>query len=96
MGKGGKITMNYLFNENLSLKEKGLLTILLNLSETNKPTYEKLKSLSMDGERAIKKAIKGLKEKGYLKIEKIAPKCSINGHFSYNWQAVANKQQQEG
>lgn len=92
MGKGGRITMNYLFDENLSLKEKGLLTTLLSLSETVNPTYEVLKGLSKDGEISIKRAVKGLKQNGYLKIIKNKP---VKG-FSYNWQAVANKQQQEG
>ena len=87
MGERGRRIMFYLFDNNLSLKAKGLLAILLNLPGSETPTQELLMGLAIDGRTAIKSTIKELKTKGYLTITR---KKSAVG-FAYDWKSIENK-----
>ena len=79
--------MFYLFDNNLSLKAKGLLATLLNLPESETPTQELLIDLATDGRVAIKSTIKELKTKGYLTITR--KKSAVR--FAYDWKPSENK-----
>lgn len=59
---------NHLQDKNLSLKAKGLLSIILSMSEGNY-SYKELASLSSDGIASTKTALKELAENNYLESE---------------------------
>lgn len=69
---------NYLKDENLSLKAKGLLTIMLNIPFK---TREDLMLISKDSKDATKSATNELQEMGYLQIKK----GRKNGVFNYEY-----------
>lgn len=58
---------NYLFKDKeLSLKAKGLLSLMLSLPEDWDYTIEGLTKLSKDGRDSVSSALKELEEHGYL------------------------------
>lgn len=78
------IVGNYhLRDSNLSLKAKGLLTILMSYPDNWNCTVEDLTRISSDGESAINSAIKELKDFGYLQIDKIMPDKTKSGRIEY-------------
>ena len=59
---------NYHFKDkNISLKAKGLLSVMLSLPETWDYSVAGLASLSSDGETSVRSAVKELEEHNYLK-----------------------------
>jgi len=76
----------------LSLEAKGLLWQMFSLPDTWNHCINGYRSLCGVGERKIKKIFKELKDRGYLRIEKISPKFSGNGHFSYIYHIYDEKQ----
>jgi hypothetical protein len=73
----------YIYDDKLSLKAKGLLTILLNFPTDFKITQSNIKKITLDGTRSIKSAIEELSIKGYLNVEKLHQ----NGKFEYCYTA---------
>lgn len=67
----------------LSLEAKGLLWQMFSLPDTWNHCINGYRALCGVGERKIKSIFKELKERGYLKIEKISPKDSGTGRFAY-------------
>lgn len=64
----------YLFDNRLSLKEKGVLGILKALSgDTNSPARE-IARLTRDCKETVEKTIRSLEERGYIKRERIRGK----------------------
>lgn len=72
----------HLKEKDMSLKSKGLLTLMLSLPNDWDFSLKGLVSLCCESERAIKTSIQELKEFGYLKIDKIPPKKGSN-KFEY-------------
>jgi len=60
----------HLFNKNLSLKAKGLMSLCLALPDNWKYSVSGLISLSSDGRDSVISAIKSLLNEGFLKIDK--------------------------
>ena len=83
LGKGEKMDKNYIFDNGLGLKAKGLLTILLNLPKDFKITQDNLMTLAKDGRTNIKKTLTELTDKGYLLIEQ----SHSNKGFVYTYTA---------
>ena len=71
------INNEYIFNKNLSLKAKGLLTHLLALPEKWKLYVEEVESWHKDGRRAVYSAFKELSELGYIERKQIRNKGKI-------------------
>lgn len=69
----------HLFDKNLTLKAKGLLSLCLALPNDWEYTIAGLCKLSDDGRDSVRSALKNLKENGYLKIRKFR---EISGQFS--------------
>ena len=63
------INNEFIFNNNLSLKAKGLLCHILALPNDWKLYVEEVEKWHKDGKRAIYSAFKELKENGYLERE---------------------------
>lgn len=80
----------HLRDKELSLKAKGLLSIMLSLPDGWNFSTQGLTTLSSDGETAIRSTLKELEQKGYLKRNKVR----INGKI-VDWEYVVYEQKQE-
>lgn len=69
----------------LSLKAKGLLSVVLSLPEDWEYSIQGLASISRENETSIKSALKELKENGYLIITKRMPNETNSGRIEYEW-----------
>lgn len=73
----------HLRDKNLSLKAKGLLSIVLSLPEDWDYSVNGLCQITGEGETSIKSALKELKLSKYLIVTKIFPKDSKSGRIEY-------------
>lgn len=65
------ISNDFLRDENLSLKAKGLLSYIMSLPDDWKIYFEELTDHSTDGERSTRAAWKELETQGYARTTKI-------------------------
>ena len=72
----------HLKERKMSLKSKGLLTLMLSLPDDWNYSLKGLVSLCSESESAVKSSLQELKEFGYLRIQKLSPKKG-NGKFEY-------------
>lgn len=77
-----KIDNNYLEDKNISLKAKGLLTLMLSLPDNWKFNVKGLCLLCKESKLAVTNALNELKENNYLKIEK---GYDYDGKFIYEY-----------
>lgn len=77
-----KIDNTYLEDKNISLKAKGLLTLMLSLPNVWNFNINGLRLVCKESRLAITNALKELEENRYLIIEKDHPK---DGKFLYNY-----------
>ena len=77
------ISNYHLKEKKMSLKAKGLLTLMLSLPEDWDFSINGLVSICKESESAIKAALKELKVFGYLKIEMIKPNKSKSKKIEY-------------
>lgn len=75
---------NYHFKEkNMSLKAKGLLSLMLSLPKNWDYSINGLVQLSKDNKHSVETALKELKEFGYLKIVKLMANETDTGRIEY-------------
>jgi hypothetical protein len=76
--------MHYLLNKDLSLKSKGLLSLLITLKESDiKISQSSILRFCNDGKCSLQSSINELKKRGYLSIK---PVSSTNGQLKgFNW-----------
>jgi hypothetical protein len=72
-------------DRNLSLKAKGLLSVVLSLPDDWEYSVAGLASMSKEKESAITSALKELKEEGYLVVTKKMPNVTKSGRIEYEW-----------
>ena len=78
------IMSNYHLKEkNMSLKAKGLLSIMLSLPEDWDYSISGLVAISLENETSIKSALAELKQLGYLEVIKLMPNESETGRIDY-------------
>ena len=77
-----------LYKTNLTIYELGLITKLISCAPTFKPTILKLAQTLKCSKEIIKKATKGLKEKGFLTIEN---KFKSGSKWTINQEPIINK-----
>ena len=75
----------HLQRKDMSLKAKGLLSLMLSLPEEWIYSIDGLCSLCMENETAIKSALNELKEHGYLTVKKVMPTTENGGRISYEY-----------
>ena len=75
-------TNNYLFDSNLTMSAKGLLTMLININDDYNITMEELCNLTKNGSDAVKSTINELMNKNYLERIKTRDK---KGYYLYNY-----------
>jgi len=72
--KSSQVTnCDYLENESLSFKAKGILTYLLSKEDGWEFSLEKLRNVSFEGETAVRSGLKELEEAGY--IDRFTVRC---------------------
>ena len=88
------VMSNYhLKDKNLSLKAKGLLSLMLSLPENWDYSINGLVSICLENETAIKSALKELKDNSYLEIIKIKPTKEKNKFdYIYNIYETPNQE----
>ncbi len=78
------VMSNYhLKDKNLSLKAKGLLSVMLSLPEDWNCSISSLVAISKENETAIKNTLNELKETNYLVVTKLNPSQTESGRFEY-------------
>ena len=90
------IMSNYHLKEkNMSLKAKGLLSVMLSLPDNWDYSINGLVAISQENETAIKSALSELKQFGYLEVIKLMPNESETGRIDYIYN-IYEKPKQEG
>lgn len=84
--KDYSVMSNYhLRDKNLSLKAKGLLSVMLSLPEDWNYSVSGLVSICIESETAVENALKELKDNGYVIVEKIMPDKTSSGRIEYEY-----------
>ena len=73
----------HLKDKGLSLKAKGLLSVMLSLPDEWDYSIDGLVAISKENETAIKSTLKELKEHGYLEVIKLMPNQTESGRIEY-------------
>ena len=73
----------HLQDKSISLKAKGLLSVMLSLSDDWVYSVAGLAAISVENETAIKSALNELKKAGYVVVTKLTPKETKSGRFEY-------------
>ena len=90
------IMSNYHLKEkNMSLKAKGLLSVMLSLPDNWDYSISGLVAISLENETSIKSALSELKQFGYLEVIKLMPNESETGRIDYIYN-IYEKPKQEG
>ena len=76
---------HHLNDKSLSLKSKGLLSVMLSLPDDWDYTINGLCAICLENESAVKSALKELGEHGYLRVDKIMPGKSKTGRIEYEY-----------
>lgn len=89
---------HHLIDRNLTLKAKGLLSVVLSLPEDWEYSVSGLASISKEKETSINSALRELKENGYLVITKKLPNQTTSGRIEYEWDfyEIPKTAEQEG
>ena len=78
------VMSNYHLKEkNMSLKAKGLLSMMLSLPDDWDYSLSGLVSICKENETAIKSALKELRDFGYIRIDKLMPDKTQTGRIEY-------------
>ena len=75
----------HLKNKQLSLKAKGLLSMVLSLPDDWNYSVDGLTKLCKESKHTVESTLNELKEKGYLVVTKIFPDKSASGRFEYQY-----------
>ena len=90
------ISTLHLKRKDMSLKAKGLLSLMLALSDDWEYSIKGLCTICQENETAIKSALEELKACGYLVVKKILPTKENGGRLSYEYDIYEEPQIQEG
>lgn len=80
------VMSNYHFKDRgLSLKAKGLLSLMLSLPDDWDYSINGLCAICVESESAVKSALNELKKRGYLRVDKIMPDKTSSGRIEYEY-----------
>ena len=82
----------HLRDTNLSLRAKGLLSMMLSLPPDWDYSVEGLIAINKENVTAIKSALKELRDNGYLVVTKLLPNETESGRFEYIYDIFEEKQ----
>ena len=83
----------HLKEKNMSLKAKGLLSLMLSLRDDWEYSVEGLVSICKESEVAVKSALNELKKFNYLKVTKLLPNQTETGRIEYIYDIFEKPQQ---
>ena len=83
----------HLKEKNMSLKAKGLLSLMLSLRDDWEYSIEGLVSICKESEVAVKSALNELKKFNYLKVTKLLPNQTETGRIEYIYDIFEKPQQ---
>lgn len=86
----------HLRDKNLSLKAKGLLSVMLSLPEDWDYSIAGLVSICKESELAVKNALKELKTLGYVEIVKLMPNETESGRLEYIYNVYEKPIEKQG
>lgn len=86
----------HLRDKNMSLKAKGLLSVMLSLSDDWGYSINGLVAISKENESAIKSTLYELKKLGYLVVIKLKPSETKSGRFEYVYDVYEQPQEKQG
>lgn len=90
------VMSNYhLKDKRLTLKAKGLLSLILSLPDNWNYTVGGLVAICLEKESAVKSALNELKKYGYLRIDKIKPTKENGGRYEYIYNIFEQPQEQQ-
>jgi hypothetical protein len=91
------VMSNYhLRDDNLTLKAKGLLSLVLSLPDNWDYTVNGLVSICKENRTAINSALEELKNNGYLVVIKKLPSQTDSGRFEYEYNFFESPKKQDG
>lgn len=94
--KNYTVISNYHLKEkNMSLKAKGLLSLMLSLPDDWDYSIAGLVAISKENETSIKNTLNELKKFGYLKVIKLMPNESKNGRIEYRYDVYEKAKQED-
>ena len=82
----------HLKEKEMSLKAKGLLSLMLSLPDNWDYSVKGLVAICKENETSIKSALDELKKFGYLKVTKLLPNETDNGRYAYVYDVFEQKQ----
>ena len=82
----------HLRDKKLSLKAKGLLSLMFSLPDDWIYSIRGLCSICKENETAIKSALNELKANGYVKVNKLLPDKTNNGRIKYEYEVFEEPQ----
>lgn len=85
----------HLKDKRLSLKAKGLLSMILSFPDDWNYSINGLVAVCKENVTAVKSALNELKECGYLKVTKLNPNETESGHFEYVYDIFEQPQSEE-
>ena len=86
----------HLREREMSLKAKGLLSLMLSLPDNWDYSIEGLVAICKENETAIKSTLNELKKFGYLEVFKLLPNQTGTGRIDYIYQVYERPKKQEG
>lgn len=90
------VMSNYHLKEkNMSLKAKGLLSMMLSLPDDWDYSLSGLIAICKENETALRSALKELKDFGYLRVDKLMPNETQTGHIEYVYNVFEKPQKIE-
>ena len=82
---------NHLKEKDLSLKAKGLLSLMLSLSDNWNYSIDGLIAICKENRTSIRSALQELKDFGYIQVTKIPPCKETKGRFKYIYDVFETK-----
>lgn len=91
------VMSNYHFKDRgLSLKAKGLLSLMLSLPDDWDYSINGLCAICVESESAVNSALKELKKRGYLRVDKIMPDKTSTGRIEYEYNIFEQPCEKQG
>jgi predicted transcriptional regulator len=87
---------HHLRNKELSLKAKGLLSVILSLPDTWKYSIAGLAAICKEGTTAVKSALDELESAGYVVVTKMYPGQTESGRIEYAYDIYEKPQMKQG
>lgn len=95
--KNYTVMSNYhLKDRGLSLKAKGLLSLMLSLPDEWDYSISGLCAICVESESAVNSALKELKKRGYLRVDKIMPDKTSTGRIEYEYNIFEQPCEKQG